>query len=349
VIAAEPESSVSAVPMKLSILLANYNHGSVIGQCIQAVRDQTYQDWELIVIDDGSSDGSAAIIKDLAATDRRIVPLLFPKNRGALAALHSGFEQAAGDLFYGIAADDFLVDPTFFATAVAELAARPEAAGVFARCQVVDPDDLHELWTMGSAPVGGLDSAGTSLRSFFDNTFFAPGASAIWRLPLVRAAGFFDAALGPQSDYFLNHALPAMAAGAIFLDRIVAAVRASLGSYSSSVSTEDFLRRHALVEAKLRALPAISFVDVGTVRQWRFAVINARLNVTYQRGFFQTVKETLTGIPPYHRGNMPVDFLSMLEKLAAQCAPMETELERQVVAAEAIFEEVAGPIGTGPA
>jgi glycosyltransferase involved in cell wall biosynthesis len=343
-----PQATASPAPMKLSILLANYNHGSMIGQCVQAVIDQTYPDWELIIIDDGSSDNSPAIISAFAAADKRITPFFFAENRGVVAAVRSGFAHVTGDLFFAVASDDFLVDRTFFATAVAELAARPEAAGVFGRCRVVDPDDEHELWTMGTAPAGGPNTAVASLQAFFDNKLFVPGASAIWRLPLIRAAGFYDPRLGPQSDYFLNHALPAIAEGVIFLDRVVAAVRASPGGYSSSATTEEFMRRHAMVEAKLRALPAMSAMDAGVIREWRFAIINARLNVTQQRGFFQKVKETAIGIAPYQRDNMPAAFLSMIETVAAECVPLEAELERRVASAAAVFDEVAGAVGGDP-
>ena len=334
--------------MKISILLPNYNHGALIAQCVRAVMDQTYRDWELIIIDDGSSDDSPAIIQSLAAADARITPLLVAENMGALAALHTGFACATGELFFGVASDDFLVDPEFFASAVAELAERPTAAGVFARCRVVDQADLHELWTMGSAPKNGFNTAADCLQAFFDNKIFVPGGSAIWRLDLVRAAGFFDATLGPQCDYYLNHALPAMADGVIFLDRVVAAVRASSGSYSRSAADEDFLRRHALVEKKLRALPVASALDPALIQHWRFAIINARLSITWQRrllGLFDQVKQAASGIQPYERDNIPPDLLSMIETCATQCASLEAELVRRVATAEAIFEEVAGPLG----
>ena len=306
--------------------------------------EQTYGNWELIIVDDGSTDNSAELIREFNTADARIKPIYFAENQGALPAFHAGFEQVSGDLFFGIAADDFLVDATFFESVVKELNERPSAAGVFARCRVVDAVDLREMWTMGSAPTDGLTSAEGSLEAFFENSFFAPGASAIWRLPLVKAAGGFDSALGPQADFFLNHALPAMAEGAVFMDRIVAAVRASTGSFSGQATVGDHFRRHALIEAKLRSLPAIACVTDENLRKWRFGIINARINVAHQFNFFQAVRQCRDGIPAYSIGNMPPDFLAMLDALLEQCRPLEEEAYRQLDAAHAIFDEIAGAI-----
>jgi glycosyltransferase involved in cell wall biosynthesis len=80
--------------MKISVVLPNYNHGRYLAQSVADVQGQTHQDWELALIDDGSRDDSPAIIAELAARDRRIVPILQSQNQGVFAAVSAGMARA---------------------------------------------------------------------------------------------------------------------------------------------------------------------------------------------------------------------------------------------------------------
>ena len=68
------------------------------------------------------------------------------------AAVTEGIRAASGSLFFAEAADDYLIDPTFFATAVDLMRRRPKAAGVFGRSRVIDAADDRFLWSMGAGP-----------------------------------------------------------------------------------------------------------------------------------------------------------------------------------------------------
>ena len=104
--------------MKISIVLPNFNHGASISQTIDGILSQTYRDFELIIVDDGSTDESVTILKRYQQKDSRVNLLLFAENRGVNAAVTEGIRAASGSLFFAEAADDYLIDPTFFATAV---------------------------------------------------------------------------------------------------------------------------------------------------------------------------------------------------------------------------------------
>jgi len=92
---------------KFSIIMANYNNVRYITQAIESVRRQTFQDWELIIVDDCSTDNSAAMI-DQYLGDRRIRLIKHETNRGYTAALKTGIAAVRSEYFGILDSDDAL-------------------------------------------------------------------------------------------------------------------------------------------------------------------------------------------------------------------------------------------------
>ncbi|MBQ8294193.1 MAG: glycosyltransferase family 2 protein [Alphaproteobacteria bacterium] len=90
---------------KISIVLANYNNGIYLDDCLRSVAKQSFTDWECIVVDDGSTDDSKKIIRRWAKTDSRFKPL-FQKNSGVSAARNRGIERATGEWVAFLDSDD---------------------------------------------------------------------------------------------------------------------------------------------------------------------------------------------------------------------------------------------------
>ena len=88
----------------VSVVIPAYNVEKYIEQCIQSVLDQTYQFFEIIVVDDGSSDQTAKRIK--AFSDKRI-SYIFQKNTGVSKARNNGIAQAKGEFIALLDADDW--------------------------------------------------------------------------------------------------------------------------------------------------------------------------------------------------------------------------------------------------
>jgi glycosyltransferase involved in cell wall biosynthesis len=95
--------------MQLSIIIPNYNYERYVGQAIESALALEHSDKEVIVVDDGSTDGSRTIIEEYA--DKKVVLPVFKKNGGLSDAVNAGYSQAGGDLIYILDADD-LVLPT---------------------------------------------------------------------------------------------------------------------------------------------------------------------------------------------------------------------------------------------
>lgn len=93
----------------VSIVVPNYNYGKFIGATIASVQSQTYTNWELIVIDDGSSDDSVKAVKEKQKDDDRIVLLSTAKNSGAAKARNLGIARARGRYIAFLDADDLFL------------------------------------------------------------------------------------------------------------------------------------------------------------------------------------------------------------------------------------------------
>ncbi len=98
----------------VSIIINNYNYERYLAQSIESALHQTYQPIEVLVVDDGSTDGSRKLIEHYAG---RIKPI-FKENGGQASAFNAGFPQSQGELVMYLDADDYL-KPNAIETAVA--------------------------------------------------------------------------------------------------------------------------------------------------------------------------------------------------------------------------------------
>lgn len=92
----------------VSIIITFYNQENYVNHTLQSVLDQTYQDWECIIVDDGSSDKSASLIKDFIKTDSRF-KYIYQENQGVSAARNAGFKLASGNYINFLDGDDTIM------------------------------------------------------------------------------------------------------------------------------------------------------------------------------------------------------------------------------------------------
>src|SRR5688572_17565849 len=109
----------------VSICIPSYNHSRYIKDCLLSIFNQTLQPLELIVIDDGSTDNSPEIIKDVLSGCPFEAELIVRENRGLQVTLNQGLEIAKGEFFAVIASDDIWL-PNFLKHGVSQLQKRPE-------------------------------------------------------------------------------------------------------------------------------------------------------------------------------------------------------------------------------
>jgi len=123
---------------RVSVVMPVYNAERYVGEAIASILGQTYRDFELIVVDDGSTDRSAEIIDRCAAGDSRVRVLRRP-NTGIIGALNDGLALAQGELVARMDHDDRSL-PERFAQQVEYLDAHPACVAVGTGVLLVDED-----------------------------------------------------------------------------------------------------------------------------------------------------------------------------------------------------------------
>lgn len=92
----------------VSIILPVFNAERFLSQCLDSILRQTYQDWELIAVDDGSKDGSMEILKSYEKRDHRI-HIISKENEGVSIARNIALKHAHGDYIYFVDSDDIVM------------------------------------------------------------------------------------------------------------------------------------------------------------------------------------------------------------------------------------------------
>lgn len=91
----------------ISVIVAIYNIEKYIGKCIDSIKNQTFQQLEIILVDDGSTDKSGEICEQYAVSDKRII-VIHQENAGLSAARNKGIRKAKGEYITFIDGDDYI-------------------------------------------------------------------------------------------------------------------------------------------------------------------------------------------------------------------------------------------------
>ena len=120
---------------RVSVVIASYEHEAYVGESIGSVLAQSWQDFEVVVTDDGSRDATAQRVREI--DDPRVSLEVFERNRGACVALNHGVRRARGE-YVAILNSDDVFEPDKLALQVEYLDANPQVGAVFAWPSVVD-------------------------------------------------------------------------------------------------------------------------------------------------------------------------------------------------------------------
>ena len=98
--------------MELSIIIPVYNVEKTLHRCVESVLRQSFQNFEMILVDDGSTDNSVTMVDEIARTDNRI-SVIHQCNQGLSAARNTGIKAAKGKYITFIDSDDFIAQDTY--------------------------------------------------------------------------------------------------------------------------------------------------------------------------------------------------------------------------------------------
>ena len=91
----------------ISVLINNYNYGRFLAEAIDSILHQTYKNWELIIVDDGSKDESKAVIEKYTMDYPNRIRVIIKENGGQASCFNAGFEAASGDVIAFLDSDDY--------------------------------------------------------------------------------------------------------------------------------------------------------------------------------------------------------------------------------------------------
>ncbi len=142
---------------RVSIGLPVYNGEKYLERTLRSILNQTFSDFELIICDNASTDGTQAICKRYAESDNRIRYVINEENIGAARNYDKTFHLSSSEYFKWAAADDILL-PTYFEECVVLLDASPDVVLCTSYVELIDEDD--EPLSFDSALGSYVDSAG---------------------------------------------------------------------------------------------------------------------------------------------------------------------------------------------
>lgn len=196
----------------VSVVIPCYRQAHFLGKAIESVRAQTYSNVEVIVVDDGSPDDVAAVVRRYPE-----VRLIRQENRGLSAARNAGFRASGGAYVLFLDADDWL-RPSAVEVGVRILTRAPDASFAAGGHQVTEPDG--ETLGQTFAPRQGERPYADLLRG----NHIGMHAAVLYRREALEAIGGFDEALPACEDYDLYLRLSARFPVA-FHDQVVAVYR----------------------------------------------------------------------------------------------------------------------------
>ena len=170
----------------LSVTVSNYNYGRYLGECIESILSQSFEDFELIVIDDCSTDGSLDVVRPYLS-DGRVKLVAHEQNQGFTKTLIEGTEvHSRGEYLSIISADDIVKDQLAFEQQLGLMRSTEVAVFCFTACTRLQPDGtetLHQPFARDMA----FEPA-EALRLFLDGCY-ALQSGTICHAPAYYATG----------------------------------------------------------------------------------------------------------------------------------------------------------------
>lgn len=260
--AASTAAAAAADAPRVSVVIALYNHAAFITGALESVANGTFQDVEVVVVDDGSTDGSAEAVEAWIAEngDQRVTLVRSPLNRGLPKARNTAIAHATGELVFVLDADNEVV-PTGLQRLLDAIDEDPAAVAAYGILQRFDSDGPQGLLSV-------LPWEPSRLRhgNYID-------AMALVRTSALRSLGGFaeDRRLHGWEDYDLWCRIAEAGGRAAHVPTIVGRYRTSSSSMLSvtNISVDaafDALRERApALMAGLptgRTLPSVAGADI---------------------------------------------------------------------------------------
>ncbi len=234
---------------KVSIIIPNYNYGKFIAQALESVLRQSFRDYEVIVIDDGSTDNSCEIIEQYSERFGTKLKCIVQSNQGVAVARNNGILKARGDYIAFLDADDIWLD--YALQSLVDAIEGSNCGLVYGNVEYFDVAMEKRMgirFTSNSelVPYRGKDC----FAKLFVHGNFIPMDAAIMRSSVFKKSGLFDKRFrcGEDLDMWMRIALQYEIG---YLDQILTHLRkhsSSLSSLFIDSAKADILMTHRMFQ-----------------------------------------------------------------------------------------------------
>lgn len=237
----------------VSIIVPTYNYGHYIGQAINSLTQQSFQDWECIIVDDGSTDQTMDIVRMLLKGEARL-GYYYQENSGLSSARNAGLNLAKGDFIQFLDADD-LIEPEKFERQMELLESHSHVDIVYSSVRYFSGELYQNVrLSLGSEDIDWMPKVSGCdddlLVTLIEGNIMAVSSPLI-RRKIISSVGLFDTKLSMFADwdYWLRCAI----AGAYFLYDDDDGIRSLVRYHSDSMThhSPNSAREREVIRKKL--------------------------------------------------------------------------------------------------
>ncbi len=243
----------------VSVIIPVYNVEEYLPDCIRSVTEQTYRNLEILLIDDGSKDGSGKICEEAAEKDSRI-RVIHQENKGLSGARNTGLEYMSGDIIFFLDSDDTIREDT-----IEKMMEYSEEHKIVC-CGILAKDSEHGDYVLtppGSASLRGREAVDSML---FDRRINSCSWAKLYDKEMFRNVRFPPGKI--HEDEFLTYRLLDDAGKVYYTEELLYFYRIRSGSITRNRYSEKHLARFEAYAER-----AEYFKNKGYIPEYEFTVI----------------------------------------------------------------------------
>jgi len=271
---------------KVSVIIATYNRAKLLPFAIESVLNQTYTNYELIIVDDGSSDNTKELVERYKYHNPKIIQYYYKENGGCASARNKGIEVASGDYISFLDSDD-MYESQKLMIEVGLLTHNPSCGFVFSDSIEYD-EKSNRIWI---APVAGHHNSDHFAREHFLTNHARPGSIMYTRRCIDLVVKYDESLKYNEDSDFLQRA--SILSKGIYSQYPSSRVRRHEGSKSRNainLRSAELLSAHNILESNPEFAKTL-----GMNAKKRIVEIEFKLSIAYllQKKYNYSIKTIL--------------------------------------------------------
>ena len=253
----------------LSVIIPNYNHSKYLPSLIESILAQEFQQLEIIIIDDCSTDNSVDVIEKIILDSKLFVFLKNSNNQGVVSTANRGASIASGKYIYFAAADDIIL-PGFFKESIEMLENNKNAGLCSALSKTINPAGqtacINPYFPMSFKSYIPPDQCRKFLR---ENGTWMMGTSTIFKKEVFLECGSLNESFGPLSDVLIEMII-SVKYGVCFIPTLYSYQRLISNSYSAQIAQDtDKLISYVNVVSTIMTKNYSHLFDSDFINYWK--------------------------------------------------------------------------------